>query len=146
MKRLVLAWLLTAIAATGAAVAVLGLLGGGLTGTSGRVMSQEEARAALASATPATPRPSAPVSPRPTPEGSPSGSELIQSPGGTVIAFCAGNLVTLRSWSPAQGFSVDSVDPGPAREAEVEFEATGEAEDVEVKVACVNGRPVKLRD
>ncbi|MDA0638845.1 hypothetical protein OUY22_36000, partial [Nonomuraea sp. MCN248] len=135
MKRLLLAWAVTAIAATGAAVAVLGLLGGGLTGTSGRVMTQEEARATLARVTTATQRPplspstSPPASPSASPPSSPSASpsvsaspgvtqappesEVIRSAGGTVIASCAGGQVTLRSWSPAQGYSVDGVDPRP---------------------------------
>ncbi|HLU71242.1 MAG TPA: hypothetical protein VKZ82_03615 [Nonomuraea sp.] len=147
MKRLVLAWVVTAIAATGAAVAVLGLLGGGLTGTSGRVMTQEEARAALTrvTATPARP-PSSPVTKTPgaTPSAAPE-TELIRTVGGTVIASCSGDEVTLRSWSPAQGYSVDSVEPGPGSKAEVEFEPDADdAEDVEVKVGCADGRPVRL--
>ncbi|MGI5269994.1 hypothetical protein ACQEUU_12650 [Nonomuraea sp. CA-218870] len=168
MKRLLLAWAVTAIAATGAAVAVLGLLGGGLTGTSGRVMTQEEARATLARVTTATQRP--PLSPSTSPSTSPSEkpsasppvspsvsaspgvtqtpeNEVIRSAGGTVIASCAGGQVTLRSWSPAQGYSVDGVDPGPDTEAGVEFEADAEgAEDVEIKVRCEAGRPVMSRD
>ncbi|MFG1943588.1 hypothetical protein [Nonomuraea sp. NPDC048826] len=161
MKRLVLAWVLTAVAATVAAVAVLGLLGGGLTGASGRVMTQEEARAALTTATAVPRSPSAGPSAGPTaspsagPTGSPSPtvtqaspvSEVIRTAGGTVIATCAGDQVTLRSWSPAQGYSVDGVDPGPDHEAGVEFEADADgAEDVEIKVRCVSGRPVMLRD
>jgi hypothetical protein len=146
VKRLVLAWVAAALAATGAAVAALGLVSGALTGTSGPVLTQDEARAALAtlprptsaSAAPATtPPPTA--TPKPgTPEG-----EFVRTPGGTVIASCAGGLVTLRSWSPAQGYSVDGVEPGPGREAEVEFEAD-EGEDVELKLGCSGDRPVRL--
>ncbi|WP_336204804.1 hypothetical protein [Nonomuraea sp. LPB2021202275-12-8] len=169
MKRLVLAWAATAIAATGAAVAVLALVGGALTGTSGQVMTQDEARVALATATatatarpagspPSTPSASTPSASTPsasTPSAStPSAStpsstpvapegEFIRTPGGTVIASCAGDLVTLRSWSPAQGYSVDGVEPGPDREAGVEFEAD-EGEDVELKLGCSGGRPVTL--
>jgi hypothetical protein len=155
VKRLVLAWAATAIAATGAAVAVLGLLGGALTGTSGRVLSGEEVRAALASITPA-PSTSAPVPNTPTATeqpGSPTASgpvspsprvgRLVQTAGGTVIAVCEGGKVTLRSWSPAQGYSVDGVEPGPGREASVEFEPGGEGDDVEVTIFCQDGRPVK---
>jgi hypothetical protein len=150
MKRFVVAWVATAIAATGAAVAALGLVSGALTGTSGQVMSQDEARAALAtrthsaspSATPAVPRtPATPQTATATP-GPPEG-ELIRTPGGTVIASCSGGLVTLRSWSPAQGYSVDGVEPGPGREAELEFEA-GEGEDVELKLGCSGDHPIRL--
>lgn len=146
MKRLVLAWVATAVAATGAAVAALGLVSGALTGTSGQVLTQDEARAALAtltrsappSAVPATsPPPGATAAPG-TPEG-----EFIRTPGGTVIASCSGGLVTLRSWSPAQGHSVEGVEPGPARAAEVEFEAD-EGEDVELRLGCSGDRPVRL--
>jgi len=56
--------------------------------------------------------------------------------------------VTLRSWSPAQGYSVDGVEPGPGGEAAVEFEHDGEeaGEDVELKLGCSGGRPVRLPD
>ncbi|MCK2219867.1 hypothetical protein MF672_039630 [Actinomadura sp. ATCC 31491] len=136
MKKYLLAWAATAVAATGASLAVLGLLGTGVTGTPGRVLSEEEVAAALATA---TARAAA------TPAGTPGqGQEgrLIRGAGGTVIASCdAAGLVTLRSWSPAQDWSVDGVEPGPAPEAKVEFEPP-EGEDVELTIACSAGRPV----
>lgn len=133
MKRLVLAWVVTAVAATGAAVAVLGLLGGGVTGTSNRVLSGPEVRAALATVTPRTA--SAPPATSPSAQG-----RLMRTPGGTVIASCSGGLVTLRSWSPAQGYSVDKVEPGPAAEAKVEFEPE-EGEDIELRITCTPSGP-----
>ncbi|MFG2078455.1 hypothetical protein [Nonomuraea maritima] len=134
MKRLVLAWAVTAAVATAIAVAVIGSLGNGLTGTSTHVLSGDEVRAALATVTArAVVTPSA--SPSPT-----SQDTLLRSRGGTVIASCDGDRVTLRSWSPSQGYSVDSVKPGPAREAKVEFEPD-EGEDVELTIFCVSGRP-----
>lgn len=157
MKRLVVAWAATALAATGAAVAVIGLLGNGITGTDGHVLSAGEVRSALATA--ATRTPSATGTPTGVPTGTPTGSptstgappsatpsrtprdKLIRSAGGTVIASCDGGLVTLRSWSPAQDYSVDSVDAGPAREAKVEFEPD-EGEDVELTIVCSGGSPV----
>lgn len=135
MKKLILAWAATALAATGAAVAVLGLLGNSLTGTDSHVLTQPEIRSALATA--AT---RAAVTESPAPSQT-SQSKLIRSAGGTVIASCDGDLVTLRSWSPAQDYSVDKVEPGPAREAKVEFEP-GEGEDVELKITCAAGVPV----
>jgi serine/threonine-protein kinase len=168
VKRLILAWAATAVAATGAAVAALGLVSGALTGTSGQVLTQGEARAALATLTRSPPPSAAPTSPpqpgattppgattspgATTQPGTPEGAttepgtpegEFIRTPGGTVIASCSGGLVTLRSWSPAQGHSVDGVEPGPAREAEVEFEAD-EGEDVELRLGCSGDRPVRL--
>ncbi|GGT13507.1 hypothetical protein ACFFV7_24700 [Nonomuraea spiralis] len=134
MKRLVLAWAATAVAATGAAVAVLGLLGTGVTGTSSRVLSGPEVRAALATATAraATPPPRTAARAQ---------DRLVRSPGGTVIASCSGGgLVTLRSWSPAQGYSVDGVEAGPAREAKVEFEPE-DGREVELKIICTPEGP-----
>ncbi|MFI7692160.1 hypothetical protein ACIBQ6_24030 [Nonomuraea sp. NPDC049655] len=128
MKRLVLAWAVTAAAATGAAVAVLGLLGTGVTGTSSRVLSGPEVRAALSTA---TARAATPV-PRTSARAQ---DRLMRTEAGTVIASCSGGLVTLRSWSPAQGYSVDGVQPGPAREAKVEFEPE-DGEEVELKIFC----------
>ncbi|MEV0995635.1 hypothetical protein [Nonomuraea sp. NPDC050202] len=136
MKKLVVAWVVTALAATGAAVAVLGLLGNGLTGTDSHVLSRDDVRAALATATPR-----AATTASATPAQSSQG-RLIRSAGGTVIASCdAGGLVTLRSWSPAQDYSVDEVESGPAREAKVEFEPD-EGEELELKITCVGGVPV----
>ncbi|MEV0822711.1 hypothetical protein [Nonomuraea rubra] len=135
MKKLVVAWVVTALAATGAAVAVLGLLGNGLTGTVSHVLSRDDVRAALATATTR-----AAVTASAAPSGTSQG-RLIRSAGGTVIASCDGDLVTLRSWSPAQDYSVDEVEPGPAREAKVEFEPD-EGEELELKITCAGGVPV----
>ncbi|GAA3596506.1 hypothetical protein GCM10022419_094660 [Nonomuraea rosea] len=135
MKRLVAAWAATAVAATGTAVAVLGLLGNGLTGTSSHVLSQGEVRSALATATTR-----AAATPGAAPSQAAQG-KLIRSAGGTVIASCDGDLVTLRSWSPAQDYSVDDVEPGPAVEAKVEFEPH-EGDELELKITCSGGRPV----
>ncbi|AQZ65728.1 Putatative secreted serine protease [[Actinomadura] parvosata subsp. kistnae] len=136
MKKLVVAWIATALAATGAAVAVLGLLGNGLTGSDSHVLSREDVKAALATA---TTRAAATASAAPSPAAQ---GKLIRSAGGTVIASCdADGLVTLRSWSPAQDYSVDDVEAGPAREAKVEFEPN-EGEELELKITCAGGVPV----
>ena len=161
MKKLVLAWAATAVAATGAAVGVLGLLGTGLTGASSHVLSQAEIRAALTTATsraatspavspsavsPSAVSPSAVTPSAVTPSGvaTPSRTapgKLIHSAGGTVIASCDGDQVTLRSWSPAQDYSVDKVEPGPAREAKVKFEPH-DGHDAELRIICSGGQPV----
>jgi hypothetical protein len=135
MKRLVLAWAATAVAATGASVAVLGLLGNGLTGTSGHVLGEAEVRAALATATARA------VTPPTGASAQARQGKLIRSAGGTVVAGCDGDQVSLRSWSPAQGYSVDGVEPGPASSAKVEFEPD-EGEDVELTIICTGGQPV----
>ncbi|MBB5080303.1 hypothetical protein [Nonomuraea endophytica] len=134
MKRLMLAWAVVALAAAGAAVAVLGLLGGVLTGQSGNVMTQAEARSALATLPSGTSTGAA----TPAPTG---GGKVIRTAGGTVIATCTAAQVSLRNWSPFQGYSVDDPEPGPAPSLTVEFDRE-EGEDVEVVVRCQNGRPV----
>lgn len=137
MKRLVLAWGVTVMAATGAAVAVLGLLGGSLTRAGGHVMSAEEVSAALAAA-PTQPPASSPPSDA---SGQP---KAIRTAGGTVIASCADGLVRVRSWTPAQGYAADEIDTEPDDSVKVEFDAE-DAEDVEVELGCANGVPVILQ-
>lgn len=66
-------------------------------------------------------------------------SVLTQTAGGTVVSRCADGLATLVSWSPAQGFAVDQVDPGPTDHADVRFEG-GETR-VDVDVRCNGDTP-----
>lgn len=85
--------------------------------------------------------------PEPEPSDSPSPDKTapkprtraLNTPGGTVVARCAGTRVTLLSWSPAQGYAVEDVDPGPAKQATVTFERR--SNEVQAKVTCVEGRP-----
>lgn len=138
MTRLVLAWGTVALAVAAAVVAVLSLLGGSLSAR-GHVMSQEEVRAALALASPRTSTAAAVPSTR----SSVRRLVVLNTEGGTVVASCAGGLVTLRSWSPAQGYSIDEAEPGPATVAKVEFDGD-DREDAEARVGCSGGRPVML--
>ncbi|WP_169982274.1 septum formation initiator [Microbispora sp. H10836] len=157
--RLVLAvagWLLAAALATGAGVAVLGLLGRPLAGTAGRPMSAEEIRVALARDTPAAPS-SGPASaavparsPAAVPARSPgqatpgagpvTGRKLISTGAGSVIARCDGGLARLQSWTPGQGYEVHDVDPGPDDHARVRFES--DEGRVEIEVRCAGDVPV----
>nr|WP_191910186.1 hypothetical protein [Microbispora cellulosiformans] len=194
-SRLVLAvagWLLAAALATGAGVAVLGLLGRPPGGPAERPMAAEEIRLALARA---TPHPDASGAPAPgdrspgsslgdstdgssadssggqgeastaappeasgparspgtstpdtrTPETRTRGVEpatarkLISTGAGSVIARCDGRLARLQSWTPAQGFRVDDVDPGPDDRARVRFES--DEGKLEIEVRCAGGVP-----
>ncbi|MFI0423886.1 hypothetical protein [Spongiactinospora sp. 9N601] len=142
-RRLALAaagWLGTAAAATAAGVALIGLLGGTLTGPAGGPLSEQQVRQLLARPVATPPGvPSAPVTPGPT--SGPGADDLIRTEGGTLVARCAGGKVALRSLTPAQGYAVDDVDAGPATRARAEFE-TGDTE-IRVEVRCdANGRPV----
>lgn len=147
-RRLLLAvtgWLVAAFVATSAGVAVLDLLGSSPTGAAGHALTPEEVRAELAAASPRPPLPSSALSPaRPpgkssgkSPEASPSASDrtkVLSTDGGTVVAACQDGLVRLRSWSPAQGYSVDDVEPGPGGKAVVEFES--DRSDLKVEIWC----------
>ncbi|MGC5011513.1 hypothetical protein ACLQ2R_12175 [Streptosporangium sp. DT93] len=74
------------------------------------------------------------------PAASAGKSGVIDTAGGRVIARCQNALVTLRSWSPAQGFQADDVERGPASRAYVEFES--EEREVKVEVYCAaDGSP-----
>ena len=134
-------WLGTAVVATVAGVALIGLLGESLSGPSGNVLSSGQVHQALArAATTAIPR-STPAVPSGGPSttggtaapGRPRATRLITSPGGSVVASCSGDQVTLRSWSPAQGYEVDDVAPGPDDDAKVKFESGGAESEIEVR-------------
>ncbi|MEN3615149.1 septum formation initiator [Plantactinospora sp. ZYX-F-223] len=150
-------WLLAALVATGTGLAAVQVIGAGLTGPAGEVRSPDEVARALA----ATPPPSAPgavppggpapsggtASAGPIPSaapGSPAGADdarrLVSTPGGTVLAECAGRQVWLTAWTPAQGYRVGEVERGPDDDAEVTFHGSGGR--IEVEVECVAGRPV----
>lgn len=152
-------WLVAVVAATSGGIAVVGLVGEGLTGQSGMAMSADQIRAELATSTPAAavvPPSAAAPSPTATPAapsdpasaGSPPSTSpdqrgnqrAISTRGGSFVAQCAGGLVTLRSLFPHQGFHLDDDPRGPARSVQVEFESYDL--DVKVTVACdADGRP-----
>jgi len=167
-------WLLTAVIATGAGIAVINLLGRPLAGGAGDVISARQAAEALATATvspaspPPSPAPSAPTPSAPTPSPStasptpddtgsatpeatetprpettsaaPAKSKVITTRGGSVVARCVGREVTLRSWSPAQGYEIDDVDAGPDDDAKVKFER--DDDEVEIEIRCAASGPV----
>ncbi|KAA9377556.1 hypothetical protein F5972_18150 [Microbispora cellulosiformans] len=65
--------------------------------------------------------------------------KLISTGAGSVIARCDGRLARLQSWTPAQGFRVDDVDPGPDDRARVRFES--DEGKLEIEVRCAGGVP-----
>ncbi|MEU8382745.1 hypothetical protein [Streptosporangium sp. NPDC048865] len=166
LSLVVAGWLITGLLAIGAGVAVIDRLSEPLTDTGLRPLSAAEVDEALAlasslpnalppsaapsappsvspSASPAqdTPAPTVTVTTTATPAAEPGKSRLIATAGGKVIARCENGLVTLRSWSPAQGFQADDVERGPASRARVEFET--EEDEVKVEVHCAaDGTPV----
>ncbi|MEU9783807.1 hypothetical protein AB0H92_23045 [Streptomyces phaeochromogenes] len=147
-------WTAAAVAATLTGLAAVEIIGDGITGSSdGQAISSKQVEQQLDTA-------KASPSPDPDPgqgqgQGTDQGTDqatatptaiatavrkTFSTPGGTAIAVCEGATVRLLSWAPAQGYGVDSADPGPDDEhAEVKFE--GSAGKVELRVRCVNGRP-----
>ncbi|NSC22919.1 hypothetical protein FM076_17770 [Streptomyces albus subsp. chlorinus] len=105
-----------------------------------------------------SPEPSASPSAGRTPDGTPvpsrtepprrpvtrTGTVRFPDGLGTALAECRtdARTVKLLSWTPAEGYSVDDVDPGPARSADVELEPAADgAADPTVHVRCLHGKP-----
>ncbi|WP_434743048.1 septum formation initiator [Micromonospora sp. SH-82] len=164
-------WLVTAVLATGIGLGAIRLVGEGITGTPGGVLSQEEIERALASPPPAAPTtsgsPATPGGPSTTPggpepatggpEASPSATapaptattpsaprRVFAVPGGSVVAECQGAEARLVSWTPAQGYRTTDVDRGPDDDVDVTFEGPGG--EYELKVECQGGVPVAVPD
>jgi hypothetical protein len=162
----VAAWLLGAATATAGSLLAISLLGQGITGSSGQLLTQDAVNRALVSeaakaspsdsptmtpsAKPSTTPPSAtpsPVSTSPAPAPatvtatppSPSGGTPLTSSGGVVVADCQAAGAYLMSWSPSQGYEVSSVSRGPAATARVTFNSY--PNHVTMVVSCSAGVP-----
>ena len=173
----VTAWLLGAATATAGSLLAISLLGQGITGNSGQLLTQDAVNNALASeateasppdspaatatgkpamatptaapsvapatasataTTPATPPDQGPATAAAPPPGTGDGTVLTSS-GGEVVASCQAAGVYLISWSPLQGYEVDSVARGPAATARVTFASN--ANLVTMVVSCSAGVP-----
>jgi hypothetical protein len=75
----------------------------------------------------------------PPPSPGATGGTVLTSPGGTLVASCAGARAYLVSWSPQQGFGSTGVVRGPATSARVTF--TGGQVTVTMVVSCDAGVP-----
>jgi hypothetical protein len=154
-------WLVVGLVATGAGVVVTTFLGDSITGSATRALSPAEVRHDLdASPSPtrskdgagnASGAPSAQASPSatgsrsspsapPVPSAGSGQSRAIAARGGIVVARCAGGLVTLRSWTPSQGYEVKDAERGPRDKVRVRFE-DGEARS-EIEIRCSGDRPI----
>jgi len=150
----VAAWLLGAATATAGSLLAISLLGQGITGDPGQLLTQDAVTRALASeaadassppvtapsrqvvsrpssapasATPAATASSAPNTPDPATTTAPvaaGGGTVLTSAGGQVVASCQPAGAYLISWSPLQGYEVDGVIRGPAATARVTFGPT----------------------
>jgi serine/threonine-protein kinase len=165
----VAAWLLGAATATAGSLLAVSLLGQGITGGSGPLLTQDAVNRALASEssepttggsadgtpsasprrTPARPTvgatppaTSAPASPSTTPASTDDPGPVgtpLTSRGGDVVASCLAAGAYLDSWSPSQGYNVGEVWRGPAHTARVTFDSDGAS--VVVVVSCSGGVP-----
>lgn len=137
-------WLCATLIATAVGIGAVSLLSEGLTSDSMTPLSGDAVTKALATAAPAAPPPTS--TPSPDTSTVPTGpSQSLSSPGGTVIARCEGDLAYLVSWSPAQGWSVDEHQRGPATSTMIQFEGDTDSNDdleVTLTVTCRSGSPV----
>lgn len=127
-------WLLAAVATAGVGTVALDVVGAGILGPQNQPMSAADVARALETVPPST-TPTPPTtasSSAPAPRG-------LTVPGGTLVAECVGDQVTLKSWSPDPGYRIDDVSPGPAAGASVKFKNDG-TENVTI-VTCRNGEP-----
>lgn len=77
--------------------------------------------------------------PQNTPSTQGGGGTVFTSKGGDVVAGCQASGAYLISWSPLQGYEIDSVVRGPAAAARVTFEST--SSQVTMVVTCSAGVP-----
>lgn len=76
--------------------------------------------------------------PRPRPDG--EVRRTWDSAAGSVVVACHGGTIAFRGAQANSGWSVDVRERGP-EEVDVEFESSGEADDVRVEASCVDGDP-----
>jgi hypothetical protein len=143
------------MAATGGSLLAVSVLGQGMdpageqvsVETVNRALAKEAAertaamprRSVAPSASPTTLPPRKARHPAPPPSPGTSGGSVLTSPGGMVVASCAGARAYLVSWSPQQGFGSSGVVRGPAARARVTF--TGGQLTVTMVVSCDAGAP-----
>lgn len=135
-------WLSAAAVATAVTVLAVNAIGASIATQGPQPLTSAQVAQALKAAGPATevasPAPS--LSPTPSAPGQATGTRVLSTSGGTIVARCSGGRVTLLSWSPAQGYEADDVRRGPATHADLEFKSAGV--ELEVRVTCQGGSPV----
>ncbi|GAA1285495.1 hypothetical protein GCM10009609_58730 [Pseudonocardia aurantiaca] len=139
-----LAWTATVVVATVVGMSAVGAIGSGILGAGQEPLTPAQVDQALAAArtAPAAPPPAAPApattsaSAQPPPPAPDAATEVLTSPGGTVVARCVGGLVQVVSATPAQGFRLHDEHEG----FRVRFRS--DESDVRMELSCQNGRPV----
>ncbi|HEX2145345.1 MAG TPA: hypothetical protein VHG10_12640 [Glycomyces sp.] len=156
-------WVAAAVVAVGAGIGAVALAQGGTLGAPTEPVSEESVLGELEKAQqaddnagddgatptetpePTSPEPSGALDEAPTGDAA-GGEEIIATDGGTVLARCTGSEVELIWWTPAQGWSVAAVDPGPGAQATFGFSGAGDDDDdddgLNYTVTCVDDLPV----
>jgi hypothetical protein len=155
---LVTLWALFAAASVGVGFGAAGLVGDPFSDPGGDQVTLADAADAGSSSPPPPPAPSGSASasssaPAPGRTGSPRASATatpaaaapvvrsLTTRGGLVSGSCTRGHVTV-SAAPTVGWAIEDVDGGPAPEARVRFERTGDGDGrVEVRARCVGGVP-----
>ena len=139
-----LAWTATVVVATVVGMSAVGAIGSGILGAGQEPLTPAQVDQALAAAStaPAAPPPAAPApattsaSAQPPPPAPDATTEVLTSPGGTVVARCVGGVVEVVSATPAQGFRLHDEHEG----FRVRFRS--DESDVRMQLSCQDGRPV----
>jgi hypothetical protein len=136
---MVAGWAVAAVVTAAVGTAALDIVGAGILGPANRPLSQAEVARDLAGA---SARPSPPSASSTPPSSSQSGPAPrgLSTTGGSLVAICDGDVVTLQSWSPAQGFRTDDdIERGPGPAASLKFKR--DHEEYAVTVTCRAGEP-----
>jgi hypothetical protein len=131
----VLLWLAAAAAATAVGLFAVGAIGTDIFGPAQQPLSQSEVDSKLAESPTSAPPTSAPTSSPPTTPA--ARTATVHSAGGTVWARCAPGGVEVISFTPAQGFGVESDDDSIDDHPKITF-VSGERE-IEVRLRCSGG-------
>jgi serine/threonine-protein kinase len=132
-------WAVVAVATAAVGTAALDIVGAGILGPDNRPLSQADVARELAAARPAPATPSPSSAPPSSPQSGPAPRGLSAT-GGSLVVICDGDVVTLQSWSPAQGFRADDdIERGPGPAASLKFKRG--REEYEVTATCRAGEP-----
>lgn len=137
----VVLWLAAAAAATAVGLFAVGAIGTDIFGPAQQPLSESEVDNRLAESPTSTPPTTAPTTSSPTSTPTTTTptarTATVRSAGGTVWARCAPGGVEVRSYTPAQGFGVESDDDGIDDHPKITF-TNGERE-IEVRLRCSGG-------
>jgi hypothetical protein len=141
---LVALWALFAAASVGVGFGAAGLVGDPFTDPGGNQVTLsgtgDSPSAGSSTSPPATPSQTRGATPRSSTAPTPVVRSLTTR-GGLVVGSCSRTLVTV-SAAPTVGWAIEDLDGGPAQEARVRFERTGDGDGrVEVRARCVGGSP-----